>query len=73
MEFENNRGHGDASPAGMGRGQKSPALFGAAGRNSAIIEEWMKEYGTMILRCCYIYLKDYALAEDASQDTFIKA
>lgn len=41
--------------------------------DASIIEEWMKEYGTMILRCCYIYLKDYALAEDASQDTFIKA
>jgi RNA polymerase sigma-70 factor (ECF subfamily) len=30
------------------------------------------EYGTEILRLCYLYLKDYQLAEDACQDTFLK-
>ena len=29
-------------------------------------------YGTEILRLCYLYLKDYQLAEDAFQDTFLK-
>jgi RNA polymerase sigma-70 factor (ECF subfamily) len=29
-------------------------------------------YGTDILRLCYLYLKDYQLAEDACQETFIK-
>ncbi|MBU5313036.1 sigma-70 family RNA polymerase sigma factor [Tissierella carlieri] len=30
------------------------------------------KYGTEILRLCYLYLKDYQLAEDACQDTFLK-
>jgi len=30
------------------------------------------EYGNEILRLCYLYLKDYQLAEDAFQDTFLK-
>ena len=30
------------------------------------------KYGTEILRLCYLYLKDYQLAEDAFQDTFLK-
>lgn len=29
-------------------------------------------YGTEILRLCYLYLKDYQLAEDACQDTFLQ-
>jgi len=32
----------------------------------------INEYGTEILRLCYLYLKDYQLAEDACQDTFLK-
>lgn len=32
----------------------------------------ISEYGTEILRLCYLYLKDYQLAEDACQDTFLK-
>lgn len=30
-------------------------------------------YGTHLLRLCTLYLKDVALAEDALQDTFVKA
>lgn len=30
------------------------------------------EYGTEILRLCYLYLKDYQLSEDACQETFLK-
>lgn len=30
------------------------------------------EYGTEILRLCFLYLKDYQLAEDACQDAFLK-
>lgn len=37
------------------------------------IEHMMAAYGTAVLRMCYGFLKDYALAEDAAQDTFIKA
>lgn len=38
-----------------------------------LLERWMAEYGDYILRMCYFYLADRALAEDAAQDTFIKA
>lgn len=31
------------------------------------------EYGDSVFRMCYLYLKDYYLAEDATQETFIKA
>ena len=37
------------------------------------IEGLMTQYGTAVLRMCYTYLKDISLAEDAMQDTFIKA
>ncbi len=37
------------------------------------LKRLMEEYGDSILHVCYGYLKDYALAEDATQDTFIKA
>lgn len=37
------------------------------------LERMMKEYGDAILRMCFLYLKDYQLAEDAVQETFIKA
>ena len=33
----------------------------------------MVTYGTPVMRMCYAYLKDTGLAEDAAQDTFIKA
>lgn len=33
----------------------------------------IKEYGDSIFRMCFLYLKDYHLAEDATQETFIKA
>lgn len=37
------------------------------------IEQLMEAYGTELFRLCCIYLKDIALAEDAVQDTFVKA
>lgn len=37
------------------------------------IEHLMDIHGTSILRMCFAYLKDMGLAEDATQDTFIKA
>ncbi|MEF9880472.1 MAG: sigma-70 family RNA polymerase sigma factor [Clostridia bacterium] len=33
----------------------------------------MDTYGSRIVKVCYTYLKDVALAEDAAQDTFVKA
>ncbi len=37
------------------------------------LERLMNTYGDELLRMCYLYLKDYQLAEDAVQDTYIKA
>lgn len=37
-----------------------------------MLEAWLTEYGDAVLRMCYVYLADRALAEDALQDTFIK-
>lgn len=39
----------------------------------SFLERLMNEYGDTLLRMCYLYLKDYQLAEDAVQETFIKA
>jgi RNA polymerase sigma factor (sigma-70 family) len=37
------------------------------------LEELMNKYGDSIFRMCFLYLRDYHLAEDATQETFIKA
>lgn len=39
----------------------------------AVLERLMTQYGTSLLRMCTIHLHDAALAEDAVQDTFVKA
>ena len=39
----------------------------------ARLREWMQLYSTPILRVCYMILQDRQQAEDALQDTFIKA
>jgi len=33
----------------------------------------MQIHGNAVLRVCYLYLKDHALAQDAAQTTFVKA
>jgi len=37
------------------------------------LEQWIALYGDDILRMCFLYLADRSLAEDAVQDTFLKA
>ena len=37
------------------------------------LEQWIAHYGDGILRMCVIYLADSHLAQDAMQDTFLKA
>lgn len=37
------------------------------------MEQLLNDYGNSIFRMCFLYLKDYHLAEDAAQETFIKA
>lgn len=36
------------------------------------LERWISSYGTDVLKMCYVYLSDNALAQDAMQDTFLK-
>jgi RNA polymerase sigma-70 factor (ECF subfamily) len=38
-----------------------------------ILEKWVGEYQVPLKRVCYLYLRDEALAEDAVQETFLKA
>ena len=37
------------------------------------ITRLMESYGSSVLRVCYIYLKDHAMAQDAAQTAFVKA
>lgn len=37
------------------------------------LEQWIGQYADAILRTCYVYLRDVGQAEDAMQDTFLKA
>lgn len=37
------------------------------------LEGWVREYGTAILRTCFVCLADVREAEDAMQETFLKA
>ena len=36
------------------------------------LKEWIETYQGMLLKTCYLYLHDAALAEDAVQETFLK-
>ncbi len=39
----------------------------------ALLQRLMTQYGDALLRMAYLYLRDAALAEDAVQETFVKA
>ena len=41
--------------------------------NEAILSAWYDEYGTDVLRYCFLFLGNRTDAEDATQDTFLKA
>ena len=47
--------------------------FSSAANREQRLEQWMRQYGNMILRTCFVYLSDASQAEDAMQDTFLKA
>ncbi len=49
-------------------------LFVDAGPRAPVpdLEQLMDTYGTEILRLCTLYLKDYQLAQDAVQETFLR-
>ena len=42
-------------------------------QKEAQFEAWMRAYEDAVLRLCVLYLNDLSLAEDALQDTFLKA
>lgn len=44
-----------------------------ANLSDAELERLITQYGDGLLRVCLLYLKDYALAEDAVQETFLRA
>jgi RNA polymerase sigma-70 factor (ECF subfamily) len=52
-------------------------ILGSAEEINAIreqrLEQWITQYGNAILRTCFVYLSDAGQAEDAMQDTFLKA
>ncbi|HIU19302.1 MAG TPA: sigma-70 family RNA polymerase sigma factor [Candidatus Limiplasma stercoravium] len=37
------------------------------------LERMMRLHGDALVRMCYLYLHDFALAQDAAQETFVKA
>lgn len=37
------------------------------------LESWVRTYGDAVLRICFVYLADASQAEDAMQDTFLRA
>ena len=37
------------------------------------LSEWLEQYGDLINRTCYLILGDRVLAEDAAQETFLRA
>ncbi len=41
--------------------------------NARRLESWVNDYSSELLRVCFVYLRDLQQAEDALQDTFIKA
>ena len=45
----------------------------ANGERDLWLEEMMANWETSLIRFCYAYLRDTALAEDAVQETFLKA
>ena len=43
------------------------------GERTIRLTEWVERYSESLLRMCFVQLQDHALAEDALQETFIKA
>lgn len=41
-------------------------------QTSTIVSELIRKYADSVLRMCFLYLDDYYLAEDVTQDTFIR-
>lgn len=46
---------------------------GLNGSREEMLAHMVAQYEVMLLRTCYMYLRDRGLAEDATQETFLKA
>ena len=46
---------------------------GPSNSHEAMLAHMVAQYEVMLLRTCYMYLRDRGLAEDATQETFLKA
>ncbi len=42
-------------------------------RNWQIIDDWMRQYGDRIIRVVYLIIDDYHLAEEITQEVFVRA
>lgn len=56
-----------------GAALSKPEPSAAVRDREALLAEWMQEYGTRLMHLAYLYLKDRQLAEDVTQEVFIKA
>ena len=45
----------------------------ADAEREALLTAWVDRYSDSLLRMCFISLRDWALAEDALQETFLRA
>ncbi|MDD3335438.1 MAG: sigma-70 family RNA polymerase sigma factor [Eubacteriales bacterium] len=50
-----------------------PSHLSCAETDDVRIRRMMNDYGSSLLRMCFLYLRDDALAQDAVQDSFLKA
>ncbi len=50
-----------------------PATEKSRESREAHIQRLMQTHGNAVLRVCYVYLRDHALAQDAAQTAFVKA
>ncbi|MCL6446350.1 MAG: RNA polymerase subunit sigma-24, partial [Alicyclobacillus sp.] len=39
----------------------------------AMLEEWMNLYGQDVMNLAYTYMRNYHMAQDVTQDVFLKA
>lgn len=41
--------------------------------SEAVVEQWIERFEAAVVQTCFVMLRDHSLAQDAAQDTFLKA
>ena len=41
--------------------------------SEAVVEQWIEHFEAAVVQTCFVMLRDHSLAQDAAQDTFLKA